>query len=81
MSLASAAIAAFERAPLPDLASRTAIGALVSRTRRKLHRAPPDATARFAAGMDSFPIALHTDLANRQHYELPPSSRRCSGRS
>ncbi len=73
MSLASAAIAAFERAPLPDLASRTAIGALVSRTRRKLHRAPPDATARFAAGMDSFPIALHTDLANRQHYELPPA--------
>ncbi len=72
MSLAAAAIAAFERAPLPDRISRAAIASLVSRTRRRLASSAPDATARFADAMDAFPIALHTDLANRQHYELPP---------
>jgi cyclopropane-fatty-acyl-phospholipid synthase len=44
---------------------------LVGRTRRALARQPAD-PAQFASDMASYPIALHTDDANRQHYELPP---------
>lgn len=62
-----------ERAPIPDSLSRAAISLLVGRTDRRLAGAPGDMDARFAAEMADFPIALHADAANEQHYELPPA--------
>jgi cyclopropane-fatty-acyl-phospholipid synthase len=72
MSLLAAAGGVLERLPLPDAIPRRGIAALVRRTDRRLATAP-DTEAAFAAGMDSFPIALHADAANAQHYELPPA--------
>jgi cyclopropane-fatty-acyl-phospholipid synthase len=43
----------------------------VERRRRSL-AGRGDGSAAFAETMEGLPIALHTDLANRQHYELPP---------
>src|SRR5690349_9902136 len=71
MRLTAAAISAFEGAPLPDLARRAAIGALVARTRKRLDAAPAGLEARFAEDMARHPIARNTDAANAQHYELP----------
>jgi cyclopropane-fatty-acyl-phospholipid synthase len=70
MNLASLATSAAERMDLPDPLLRAAIAAMVARSARKLARAPTsDGT--FAAAMASLPVALHTDIANVQHYELP----------
>jgi cyclopropane-fatty-acyl-phospholipid synthase len=60
-----------ERAPLPDVISRAAIGALVARTDMRLSGISPLADAAFAAGMANYPVAIHADAANEQHYELP----------
>ena len=72
MSLAAAAIAAAERLPLPDMALRFGIARLVGRTDRALAGAVTDDRA-FARAMDGRPIAVHAEVANRQHYELPPA--------
>ncbi|MCH9806755.1 MAG: cyclopropane-fatty-acyl-phospholipid synthase family protein [Alphaproteobacteria bacterium] len=71
MSLVEHVIAASERVPLPDFATRAGIHFLVDRTKRQLARQPGDATETFARDMASFPIALSTDAANEQHYEIP----------
>ncbi|MBB5373427.1 SAM-dependent methyltransferase [Acidocella aromatica] len=71
MSLAVQMASAAERYPLPDSLLRFGIGQLVGRTRRALARQPAD-PVQFASEMAAYPIALHTDDANRQHYELPP---------
>jgi cyclopropane-fatty-acyl-phospholipid synthase len=71
MSLVKAAIHAFEDAPMPDAVSRAAIDFLVGDARRRLGKAPSNASAAFAREMESRPIATHTDAANAQHYELP----------
>ena len=71
MSLAKAAIHAFEDSPVPDFVSRAAIGFLVGDARRRLASAPPDVSTAFAEAMASHPIAVHADAANAQHYELP----------
>ncbi len=71
MSLTAAAIAAFEGAPIPDLARRAAIGALVARTRKRLAVAPAGFERAFVGDMALHPIAENTDEANAQHYELP----------
>lgn len=71
MNMIAAATRFAERAPLPDSLSLMGIDFLCGRTARKLRAADPDVEARFAAEMDSFSIALHTDAANEQHYELP----------
>ncbi|WP_298225147.1 cyclopropane-fatty-acyl-phospholipid synthase family protein [Acidocella sp.] len=60
-----------ETAPLPDTLLRLGIAALVGRTQLALSRGGEE-TASFVRGMGTYPIALHTDDANRQHYELPP---------
>jgi cyclopropane-fatty-acyl-phospholipid synthase len=60
-----------ERAPLPDIAYRAAIAAFVARTDARLSAIPPGADAAFAAGMSNYPVAIHADAANEQHYELP----------
>jgi cyclopropane-fatty-acyl-phospholipid synthase len=64
------AILAAERLDLPDAATRLAIDLMVSRTARKLETGGMSDSA-FAADMASHPIALHTQHANAQHYELP----------
>jgi cyclopropane-fatty-acyl-phospholipid synthase len=61
-----------ERVPWPDLVSQTAIDWLVGRTRRKLLLSAVDADRRFAQDMAQYPIAVHVEEANAQHYEIPP---------
>lgn len=73
MNLALTAIAAAERLPLPDAALRFGVDCLVGRTSRRLATAGSTADREFAAAMEAWPIAVHTDTANEQHYELPPS--------
>ena len=73
MDLLPAAIDAIERLPLPDAVTRAGIGALVSRTRRKLAVPRKAGERAFAAGMADYPIAEHADAANAQHYEVPPA--------
>lgn len=65
------ALTAAERLPLPDGALRFGIDRMVGRTRRLLS-ADTTATDRdFAQTMAKWPIAVHTDEANAQHYGLP----------
>jgi cyclopropane-fatty-acyl-phospholipid synthase len=71
MGLKAVAIGAFERAPLPDQATKWAIEALVARTAKALVAAPVTATAEFVRAMRDRPIAAHADAANAQHYEVP----------
>jgi cyclopropane-fatty-acyl-phospholipid synthase len=71
MSLIGAAIRAVEATPLPDPLTRAGIDLLVGMRRRSLAGLPSH-DADFADGMYAFPIAEHVDLANSQHYELPP---------
>ena len=73
MNLLASAIGVAERAPLPDGVTATAINFLVGRTRRKLAKTPSEAEDEFLADMRRFPIAVHTEAANAQHYELPPA--------
>lgn len=72
---ASAAVAAasrvVERAPLPDTLTRLGIRALVARSSRALAGTGLEATAAFAREMKALPIAVHTEAANAQHYEVP----------
>jgi cyclopropane-fatty-acyl-phospholipid synthase len=70
MDLIAAATSAVERLPLPDNITLAGIEFLVGRTGRKLAKAP-DNEAAFAATMRNYPIAIHTDDANAQHYEVP----------
>jgi len=70
MSLTGLVARAAERAPLPDALTRLGVGYLVGRTRRQLEAGAPDDVL-FARQMATRPIALATDEANRQHYELP----------
>jgi len=70
MNLIAAATAAVERLPLPDAFTLAGVRFLVGRTGRKLS-AQPDEEETFARGMGLFPIAIHTDDANAQHYEVP----------
>jgi cyclopropane-fatty-acyl-phospholipid synthase len=72
MNFDSLATRAAERVDLPDALLRAGIGRMVSRTARTL--APlSDMDGEFAAWMATQPIALHTESANAQHYELPAS--------
>jgi cyclopropane-fatty-acyl-phospholipid synthase len=71
LSLAKAAIRAFEDAPIPDFVSRAAINHLVGDAQRRLAQAPSGLDLVFAEAMEAYPIAAHTDAANDQHYELP----------
>jgi cyclopropane-fatty-acyl-phospholipid synthase len=61
-----------EATPLPDPVTRAGIEWLCARTARKLDQ-QPDSEAVFARTMTDYPIAEHADLANEQHYELPPA--------
>lgn len=71
MSLVERTIATAERTPLPDFFIRTGVNYLVGRMKRQLAHSPSDASLKFAADMAAYPIALSTDEANDQHYEIP----------
>lgn len=72
MNMLAFAINAAERAPLSDSVTLAGIDYLCARTKRRLARISPEAEAAFVAGMAGFPVATHTNDANRQHYEVPP---------
>lgn len=72
MDLIAAATNAVERLPLPDAVTLAGIQFLCSRTQRKLEKLP-NVEAAFAATMGAYPIAIHTEDANAQHYEVPPA--------
>ncbi|WP_340312938.1 SAM-dependent methyltransferase [Rhizorhabdus argentea] len=70
MDLIAAATAAVERLPLPDAVTLAGVEFLVGRTGRKLARQPDNSEA-FARTMGDYPIAIHVEDANAQHYEVP----------
>ena len=72
MKLAEAASFLAERLPVPDLLIRAGISGLVGRTDRSLGSAAALPANLFAQEMENYPIAIHTDTANAQHYEVPP---------
>jgi cyclopropane-fatty-acyl-phospholipid synthase len=72
MSLIASAIQMVERAPLPDAVARLGIAYLVGRSRRRFTGDRDGNERTFAQDMDRHIIAEHADLANAQHYELPP---------
>jgi cyclopropane-fatty-acyl-phospholipid synthase len=65
-------VRAADALPWPDFLVQAAIRLLVGRTRRRLSGADGSVEAQFARDMETFPIALDTEKANEQHYELPP---------
>jgi cyclopropane-fatty-acyl-phospholipid synthase len=69
------AIECAERGWLPDAALRTGIRRMVSRRRRDMSRRGEQEILRrkqdFALSLAQDPIAMHTDAANEQHYEVP----------
>lgn len=71
MNMLALAINAAERAPLSDSVTLAGIDMLCARTKRRLAAITADAEEAFAADMVKFPVASHTDDANKQHYEVP----------
>jgi cyclopropane-fatty-acyl-phospholipid synthase len=72
MKLSALATTAAERMDIPDRLLRAGIAARVADSARQLARSA-GSDADFAAWMARHPIALHTEAANAQHYELPPA--------
>ena len=73
-----------ERGLIPDALLRAGIRRWCGRRLRDEHANDPEAAARRGAalieGLRRSPLAIHTDAANRQHYELPPAFfARCLG--
>lgn len=71
MNMLAFAINTAERAPLTDGMTLAGIDFLCGRTKRRLAETTADAERQFVETMGSFPVATHTDEANRQHYEMP----------
>ncbi|NTE56911.1 class I SAM-dependent methyltransferase [Agrobacterium tumefaciens] len=71
MNMLAFAINAAERTPLGDGVTLAGIDMLCARTKRRLAGIPAAAEQAFVAEMTKFPVASHTDAANRQHYEVP----------
>lgn len=69
--LKSLTVSLAEHAPLPDSLLKAGIGMRVSSTNRRLMDLPSSEEATFAEMMRQSPVALFTDEANEQHYELP----------
>lgn len=68
-----AAIEVMERGWVPDALIRAGIRRLCRKRLQSLAARPVDAEARYAEALRREPLAVHTDDANRQHYELPPA--------
>ncbi len=66
-----------ERGLVPDALLRAGIRRMCAQRLREEHAGDPDAAARrnaaLVAELRQSPVAIHTDAANRQHYELPPA--------
>lgn len=61
-----------ERGLVPDWVARRGIRYLLQERLREIGSEDPETSiGRLMAEMDSSPIALHTDAANDQHYEVP----------
>lgn len=71
MNLAAKAVTYADSRDLPDFMLRAGIWGLCARTRLFGNDNNVDADAAFAREMASQPIALNTDDANAQHYEIP----------
>ncbi len=71
MNMLAFAINAAERAPLSDTMTLAGIDMLCARTKRRLAGVPAAEENAFVTDMAKFPVATHTDEANRQHYEVP----------
>jgi cyclopropane-fatty-acyl-phospholipid synthase len=71
MNMLAFAINTAERAPLTDGMTLAGIDYLCGRTKRRLASTSNDMETAFVDGMGRFPVATHTDEANRQHYEVP----------
>lgn len=67
------AIGAVESGAVPDAVVRLGIAGLVGRTARRLTTNVENLDRVFAARMGHGPIAVHTQAANAQHYEVPPA--------
>lgn len=71
MNMLAFAIKAAERTPLSDSVTLAGIDFLCNRTKRRLETIPDNSEIDFVRDMSRFPVATHTDDANRQHYEVP----------
>jgi cyclopropane-fatty-acyl-phospholipid synthase len=71
MTLIAAASKIVERVPVPDVLTRAGIDVLCGRTARSLARTDAAAEPAFAREMAAQPIAVSTEDANAQHYEVP----------
>jgi cyclopropane-fatty-acyl-phospholipid synthase len=71
MNIAAKAVAFADSHDLPDFLVRAGIWSLCARTRLSSNDNSVHADKVFAGDMASRPIALNTDDANAQHYEIP----------
>lgn len=71
MTFVAKTISTFEQAPVPDAVTRFFMKQLVARTNRQCIESNGDENQRFAKEMADLPIAIHTDAANQQHYDVP----------
>lgn len=71
MNMLAFAINTAERAPLTDGMTLAGIDFLCTRTKRRLAATPADQESLFVDAMNQYPVAIHSDEANRQHYEVP----------
>jgi cyclopropane-fatty-acyl-phospholipid synthase len=68
--LIASAIRTVESVPMPDLMLRLAVQSLIG-TRQRPRQPDPAVDRDFADDMRRRAIAVHTEAANEQHYELP----------
>lgn len=73
MSLIASAIRAGEGVAWPDPLLRASVSWLVGRTKKRLHRIDSSYERQFSNEMEYWPIAINTEDANAQHYEVPPA--------
>lgn len=71
MNMIATAVRAGEAIAWPDPMLRAAVTWLVRRTRHRLAQAGDGTDRDFARAMAEFPVAIETDSANAQHYEVP----------
>ncbi|MBW9091839.1 class I SAM-dependent methyltransferase [Rhizobium wenxiniae] len=71
MNMLAFAINTAERAPLTDGMTLAGIDFLCGRTKRRLAATAVTQENLFVDAMNQYPVAVHADEANRQHYEVP----------
>lgn len=71
MNMLAFAINTAERAPLTDGMTLAGIDLLCGRTKRRLAATAAIQENLFVDAMNQYPVAIHADEANRQHYEVP----------